>query len=442
MEDLVLKNITDYNLIEKGQIIGVGFSGGSDSVVLLHCLNVLSKKIGFKIVAIHINHGIRGQEAERDQAFAEEFCKKYGIEIIVKRVDAINFSKQNKFTLEQGARILRYSTFEEVAKSRNINKIALAHHALDQAETILMHIGRGSGLRGLVGMRFSSGIYIRPLLDISKAQIMDYINKNNLQFVEDSTNNCTDYARNFVRHKVIEDLKSVYPSAVENIVKLSKRVQEELDCVDGFVDDEWFRMQQNGVVLKGEAFCNKTFLINQAIFKALDLLNAVVDVEEKHLVSVRELFKRQVGKSINLPNGVVVVKTYDGLLFSKITDVDYSQETELFGVGNIKFLGRHIHCEVVQQSDVNFKPKELYLDYGKLPSRLIWRTPKEGDFIVKFGGQTRKLKQYLTDKKIGAIDRKSLPCLMSGAECFAIFGVEISDKVKLDENTIEVLKIW
>ena len=175
--------------------IGVALSGGRDSVALLHML----REAGYTLIAINVEHGIRGDESLRDSKFVAELCASLDVPLLAYGVDAPTFARESGYTLEQGARILRYRVFDRVLQEGKCDYIALAHHLDDQVETILMRILRGTGIKGLVGMRAVSGRYVRPLLGVSREEIDSYCKQNGLAYVEDSTNGDSAYTRNFLR---------------------------------------------------------------------------------------------------------------------------------------------------------------------------------------------------------------------------------------------------
>ena len=202
---------------ETGRIVGVALSGGRDSVALCHAL----KEAGENIVALNVEHGIRGENSLKDSAFVKEFCKERGIKLYSFSVDAPKFASENGYTIEQAARVLRYQVFERAMADGFCDVVALAHHKGDQAETILMRILRGTGTKGLVGMREVNGRYVRPLLSYSREDIDEYIAKNNLPFVEDETNADTSYSRNFLREE-LRRLKERYPDLENSFARLSR----------------------------------------------------------------------------------------------------------------------------------------------------------------------------------------------------------------------------
>lgn len=435
MEEKILKTILDYKLIKKGDRVGVGFSGGMDSVALVCALYKLQKQLGFELVAIHVNHNLRGEEAVRDQEFAKNFCERMSIQCVVKSVDVNADAKENKYTIEQSARNLRYNAFNEVAKDCALDVIALAHHKNDQAETVLMHIGRGCGINGLIGMRYRSGKLIRPMLDIERSEVEDYISRNSLQFVEDSTNNCIDYKRNYVRHNLLKDLEKAYPGVVDNLVKLSKHASIDEDFIQSVLPKHLIQKRVDGVVLLNEAANMHSAVISRLIRECFSILCTAVDVENLHIESCIELFSNAVGKRLDMPNGVIIVRCYEGVLFKKKESEECVEIP--FSLSKFNFFGQDFEVrEIGEMKDLPKGNGVLFFDLDKLQNQgAVWRTFTSEDRFTKFGGGTKKLKDYLVSKKVDSEMRKILPCLMKGNECLLIAGVEISESIKIDKNT-------
>ena len=208
----ILETIRKNNLVKSGDIIGVGCSGGSDSIALLHALSKLQRELDIEVVAISIDHSIRENSA-LDVQFVKEKASEFGIRFYKFKVDAPKIAKEKGVSLETGAREARYGVFRALIRKGLVDKIALAHHKSDQAETILMHIFRGSGSAGALGMPYiSENVFIRPMLDFSKEDILEYCNENHLDFVEDYTNQDNSYNRNFVRNVVLKEIASRWPN--------------------------------------------------------------------------------------------------------------------------------------------------------------------------------------------------------------------------------------
>ena len=225
LEQNFLDTIKENNLINKGDVIVVGVSGGPDSITLLTCLNKYKDYLGIEIISAHINHLIRKDSTE-DEQYVENMCKNMGIKCYVKRADVEKIAKEQKKGSEEVGRKIRYDFFDEVARKENANKIAIAHNMKDNAETILLNIIRGSGLTGLEGIQAEEyGKYIRPLINCTREEIEEYCEKNNLQPRIDSTNKENIYRRNIIRNKLLPQLQELNPNIVESLSNLSKIVK-------------------------------------------------------------------------------------------------------------------------------------------------------------------------------------------------------------------------
>ena len=225
LEQNFLDTIKENNLINKGDVIVVGVSGGPDSITLLTCLNKYKDYLGIEIISAHINHLIRKDSTE-DEQYVENMCKNMGIKCYVKRADVEKIAKEQKKGSEEVGRKIRYDFFNEVAQKENANKIAIAHNMKDNAETMLLNIIRGSGLTGLEGIQAEEyGKYIRPLINCTREEIEEYCEKNNLQPRIDSTNKENIYRRNIIRNKLLPQLQELNPNIVESLSNLSKIVK-------------------------------------------------------------------------------------------------------------------------------------------------------------------------------------------------------------------------
>ena len=227
LEEKFLKTIKEENLIQKKDKIVVGVSGGPDSITLLECLNKYKEKLEIEIIVAHINHLIRKDSTE-DEQYVENICKKMNIKCYIKRENVLNIAKNEKIGTEEAGRKVRYEFFDEILKKENANKIAIAHNMNDNAETILLNLLRGTGLNGLEGIQpMEYNKYIRPLINISRKEIEEYVEKNKLKPKIDYTNKENIYKRNKIRNELLPYLKKINPNIVESLSRLSKIVKEE-----------------------------------------------------------------------------------------------------------------------------------------------------------------------------------------------------------------------
>ena len=295
MIDKVRETIEKYKMIQYGDRIVVGFSGGPDSVCLLHVLNRLKDRYGIKLYAVHINHGIRGEEALRDENYAKGFAESLDIPIFIKRVDAVGFAKENKMSTEEAGRFLRYEYFEEVLKQVRGQKIATAHNMNDQAETMIMNFLRGSGTTGLSGISPVRDFkYIRPILYIERSEIESYCKENGLNPVIDSTNKENVYRRNKIRLELIPYIKDNINS---NVIKSLCNSSDLFYKDDEFLNE--IAVERLNEIKKGDGFDVKEFnslhtsikrrIIREIILKEKGSLNGI---ELKHIDECIELIEK------------------------------------------------------------------------------------------------------------------------------------------------------
>lgn len=436
-----LKNvILDNKLINKGDRVGVAVSGGVDSMCLFYLLSALKEELGIsKLVALHINHTIRGKESDEDEEFVKQMAINLGEEFWSKRVDAVGFSKLNGYTLEQGARILRYNAFNDAKEELSLNSIALAHHQGDQAETLLMHAFRGSGIMGLVGMKKKNGIFIRPMLDITRQELEEYALNNKIKWRTDSTNHDTKYARNLIRNVVIKEAEKAYPTLLTNLSKLSLRAGEVVELLDSLVPKGLVTIKKDFAFVKDDIKLLHNLVGLRAIQQAFCALEAVVDVEEVHFTLVRNLFNQKVGKKLSLPNNVQAVKEYGGVIIYKNATYEPFKERSFTLKSDFEVPMGKLVVKPIEE----LKPQKnkLVLDPDKVPSGAVWRQIKKGDTFTKFGGGSKSLTDYLTNKKISSYFRSKMVVLAYNQTVLCVPGVEISELVKIENNSKKAVEI-
>ncbi len=425
--------IDKQKLIKAGDVIGVGVSGGSDSMALLSFLAENQQKYDIEVIAIHVDHGIR-ENSYMDADFVKEKAKELGVRFYKFRIDAPKLAKDKNVSLETAARDGRYGVFNTLLRKGVVDKIALAHHALDQAETILMHIFRGAGVAGAKGMEpIRDHVYIRPMLTTTKEEILNYLSEHQIEYVDDYTNSDTSYNRNYVRNVIMKDILKRWPNAVNAITAFGQSVTDDDEYINSHIYADAMMFEDKLVRIPSSYFLYPNSIVTRVIFKALKGIGITCDIERKHLRAIKDLaINGANGNRLYLPFDAIVFKEYDYVTISnrKQEETTLNQpfkcgefEVANFGKVNIKRVKSFEPCE-----------GRLYIDYKKLPKSAVWRFRQDGDMFTKFGGGTKKLKSYFIDKKIPVRQRDNIPVLADGNEVYAIAGVEISEKVKLDEN--------
>ena len=312
--DNIKRLIIENNLIKSGEVIGVGVSGGKDSMALLDYLHNLSKELMFEVVAITVSHGIR-KNGEDDANFVVDYCNKNNIRVYKFKINAIGLAKEKGESVETAARYGRYNVFETVLKKHIVDKIALAHHRSDQAETILMHLFRGSGITGLKGMQiYRDDKFIRPMLYTGEKEIWQYVCNNNIPFVEDETNQDNEYNRNYIRNEILPLIEKRWPNAINSIINFSMLANQDDEFIYSQVPQDLFIVEDNQVKIPLSYFYYSRAVTSRMIYKAMRLIGVNKDIENKHIDLILKFVQNsQNGKKLELPLKVCVYKEYDYL---------------------------------------------------------------------------------------------------------------------------------
>ncbi len=436
----ILDFIKKNKLIKAGEVVGVGVSGGIDSMSLLHFLNAHKEELDIDVVAIHINHGIR-EESDDEARFVLQKCKDWGVRVYKFTIDAPKLAKERKLSIETAAREARYGLFDALVKKDIVDKVALAHHQSDQAETILMHILRGSGLAGARGMEpIRDGIYIRPMLPVSKEEIEEYASANAIDYVEDQSNLDTTYARNYLRNVVMKGILKRWPNAVEAINNFALAVCDDDDYINSLIDTNALIVDDKIVQMPCSYFGLSSAIYSRIVFRSLAIIGVKKDIERKHIEMIKDLAFAENGKKIKLPFDVTVSKEYDYLTFVN----NYVEKPELskpLAIG--EFDATNYGKVVIKRVRVENMKNDgaLYFDQRKVPKDARWRYREDGDVFEKFGGGTKKLKSFLIDKKIPVRVRDFIPVLASGNEVYVVAGVEVSEKVRVTDDEPTCFKL-
>ncbi len=307
LEQNFLDTIKENNLINKGDVIVVGVSGGPDSITLLTCLNKYKDYLGIKLICAHINHLIRKDSTE-DEQFVENVCEKMGIKCYVKRAEVEKIAKEQKKGTEEVGRKIRYDFFNEVAEKENANKIAIAHNMNDNAETMLLNIIRGSGLTGLEGIQAQEyGKYIRPLINCTREDIEEYCSKNNLQPRIDSTNKENIYRRNIIRNKILPEIKELNPNIVQSLSNLSKIVKVQNTHIKNEVENIYNKIGSPSlgkIELDLPEFQKLDLSVQQnlILYTISKALGSARNIEKVNVDDIIKMCKRNVGNKYIYPN--------------------------------------------------------------------------------------------------------------------------------------------
>ena len=467
----VQKQIEEKNMIAENDRIILGLSGGADSVCLLLLLSKLREVLRFSLEAIHVEHGIRGEESKEDARFAEALCKQLQVSYQMMSVDVPAYAAQMGLGFEEAARILRYEIFEQVAEGKNA-KIALAHHMEDNAETILFQMVRGSSLTGLCGIspvrQGHSGVtYIRPLLSVRRSEIEGYLQMQKQPYRTDSTNQELEYSRNYLRNVVLPELTQINQQAIAHINETATQLSELRDFLDEQVELHWKNVAHidEDVVLDLTTLKPLHLVLQkEIIYRAIGIMaGGKKDISSVHVEQVLDLIDNQSGKEVTLPNGLIAVKenTTIRLLVQRSTG-NKIEENAAYQVGEEEVnsllengqtlciaLGKakkKVRISIVAKEPfMSLIPQKTYtkwFDYDKMKHGFCIRTRQSGDYLIcDAAGHKKKLKQYLIDEKIPVTKRDEVLIFAQDHRVLWVVGGRISEDVKITEDTRVIMEI-
>jgi len=428
-------NVNLSALTTENDVIAVALSGGSDSMALLNFMQSQAEKYHFTVIALNVEHGIRGDASISDTEFVKNYCKAHNVPLLSYSVNAKELATTEKISLEESARILRYQCFYDAITNGKCTKVATAHHLRDNAESVLFNLLRGTGLKGVSGITpsFENKI-IRPFLTVKKEEIEQYILDNNIPYVTDESNFDTDYTRNFIRANVLPELKKAFPEAEKSISRFSEIARQDNEFLDLTAQKSVKISDQKVEIL----LPLHPAILSRATVIALKSCGIQKDWEKAHIDSVISLEKMQNGAKVSLPKNVTAIREYDRIVFYKTSEKPH--ETPItYPFERVQFGKNTITTTTVNPQNIDLK-SGLIADANKIPSTAIIRYRKDGDVFTKFGGGTKKLNDYFTDKKIPQRLRDGIPLLASDNVVYVIFDIAVSDLVKVDSSTTNAIK--
>ncbi len=448
----VEKYCVNNKLIEKGDRIVIGVSGGPDSLCLLNLLNSLKDKYELELIVVHINHSLRA-EADFEENYVREVSKRLGLKFYSKKVDINELSKIKKCSTEEIARNVRYDYFREVLTENDADKIAVAHNKNDNAETILMNIIRGSGNEGVCGIDNIHKEIIRPLISITREEIERYCDEKSLVPMMDKTNFETVYTRNKIRNLVLPMLKEINSDIVESLNRFSEIVKDEEEFIKEYVDSIYKKIVKNE---NNELYIEKTEFLKLKIGLKRRILRMAIcefsgtlkDVSFKTVNNaINEIEHSKNGNLIKIVPGVKIFVEYDKLKFvkEKIEIEDYLYELNIPGKVYLKEINKWISVEIKNAEDVGIiekNPNIHFFDIAKTGKKLYVRNRKNGDYFYPTGmNGKKKVKDFFSDIKLSVRDRNETPIITNGEEIIWIVGLRSSQKFLKDKSTKEVIII-
>lgn len=400
MRNKLLAQMRRYEMVQPGDTVICAVSGGADSMALLFSLYLLQKKLEITLEAAHFNHGLRGAQSDRDEAFVQAFCRDYGISLHCGRGKVI----AGKKGLEAAARDARYAYFATLS-----GKIATAHTANDNAETVLMHLVRGTALKGLGGISPVNGNVIRPMLTVTRQEVLDFLKEYSIPWVEDSTNGEDTFLRNRLRHNVMPLLEQENPCLAENLSQMAMQLRK----------DEEVLSQVEQILPDVPALRKMDDARRNRALAAFLVRSGVKEPERAHIALARELvFSEKPSARASFPGGVVICREYDRLCRWEPEQELFIQELAVPGVTQLP--GYTVVCSRCDRCEAEKNSFTV-----KTEGKIIARSRQTGDRISLSGG-SKSLKKLFIDEKIPAARRAQIPVLADDAGVLGVCGIGVS----------------
>jgi len=452
---LALKRLEAYldekQLVSKGDKLVLGVSGGADSTALLYLFVQLRPKLDLSLLAVHVNHQLRAEESDADETAVKKFCLAWNVPLIVRKIKI-----GNQASLEDQARKARFKVFDEVMANYHYDKIALAHHREDQAETVLINLLRGSGINGLAGIKPQSGIVIHPLLGFSRSDLEKLLSQKTIGWQTDNSNQDNSFTRNRIRNDLLPKLRSEYnPSLNDHLCSLAEIFLqvEQLMTIRSRQQQRRHTLESSPArqILEIEPLLKLSQVERYYIFRhAFRVISQKeTDFMASHVNAIDEILQSQGSKVISLPHGVKVHKIYGELCFSRETPRTEVQETSMeidtdrarAVFGNYRFTFRYVRNLPAPPEPEN-QHLQIIIDAEKINTPFTIRFRQPGDRFIPFGmNQFKKLKEFFIDEKVPKFERDLIPILDDGEKIFWIVGLRIDNRVRRDEGSSRFLHI-
>ena len=434
----ILKVNKKYNLIEINDIIVVGFSGGPDSVFLVEMLKKLQNFINFKIYLVHINHLLRGKDAVSDENFSFEYAKKNNLEIFIKRIPVKEIAKEVGKTLEEVGREERYKFFSEIYKKVGANKIATAHNKDDQIETFLFRLIRGASLQGLEGIKIKNNNIIRPISEIYKKDILDYLNKNEIQYKIDKTNFENEFTRNSIRLDLIPFIEKRYNIKFkEKIFSLIEEIRENNQNNSLNLSD--FTDSENRIILEKIKFLSN---FNKKNLLGIFLNKKNITVNRNKIDEIENLIRSNGTKKIDMNKNYRIVKDYTYLYIEeKKENCPINNRIVKLKIPSKQIFDNFkISVNVVENLNIP-KQKNQYLLDALYNDIIEVRYRKEGDRIFLDEKYSKKVKEVFIEQKVPKDLREKVPVFLYNNQIFWIYNVKKSYIPKINQNVSKLIKV-
>ena len=459
---LAFKFITEHRLIPEGGKVVAAVSGGPDSVCLLHILLGLRDKLGVALHVAHLNHQLRGDESDVDASYVTSLAQRLGLPATVEKRDVKAYQKSKRLSLEEAAREVRYNFLADVARATGADAVAVGHTLDDHIETILMHLIRGSGTRGLRGLQPSSQWHsgkaalnvIRPLLEVSREETVAYCHRHRLKPCLDTSNLSLSPLRNRIRQQLIPLLQSYNPQVGDALLRTARIASDDLAALEEValeLGGNIVTEQERTVILNRKRFIKLPPALQRHLLRAAmeKLIGNLMDIESRHIEEVMTSLHKPAGKIITLPDGLVFVIEYDRYLLGSDPAAlspfpDITKEHDLQIPGPTVLPGWQVIANIIDRKQVadDGDSYTACFDLDRTGDKLTVRPRRPGDRFQPLGmSQPKKLNEFMIDSKIPRAWRRRVPIVCSPEQIIWVAGWRIDERGKVTESTKKVLRL-
>lgn len=462
LEQRVVNFIQEHNLFSAGDKLVVAVSGGADSVCLLHILARWRKEPGVELHVAHLNHQLRGAESDSDASYVSDLAHKLGVPATIERRDVAVYRDQKGGSLEEAAREVRYSFLAEVTRRIGTSKVAVGHARDDHIETVMMHLLRGVGTAGLRGLQPRSVLQysenggqlevVRPLLEVTRQETLDYCQRYNLAPRSDSSNASLSFLRNRVRLELLPMLRSYNPGVDKALLRLADIAGDDISFIEEQASLLWKELAREGgdvIYLDISKMVTSPRAMQRQIFRRAvkQLRGNLKDVEADHIETMMDFLSKPAGKKLCLPDGLTLSTEYGRLVLAS-AQASICPLPPLKGISNINIPGEtdlpgwRVRADIIQEVVGDDNGLVASFDLDKVGKELTVRRRRPGDRFQPLGmSQTKKLQDFMVDSRIPRSWRDRVPLICSPRQILWVVGWRIDDRVKATENTKEILRL-
>ncbi|MBF0329853.1 MAG: tRNA lysidine(34) synthetase TilS [Nitrospirae bacterium] len=460
LPDRIKATIKKYSMCIQGDHLLVGLSGGPDSVSLLTSLCELKQNLEISVTAAYIDHGLRADEIPAEIAFCNTLCSRLGVQLFVKTIKVKSYASENKKNLQEAARDLRYSAFDEIIREIGATKLALGHNANDQAETMLMRLFRGAGMTGLSGIPPVRGIIIRPLIETERVEIEKFLSDNNLKvgthsdppYVVDSSNLKDEYLRNKIRRHIMPEIRKHNAELISTLSRTADIMRDEERYLELIVTKTLMRLISRKSDKAIELFAAPlemldNVLLRRVLRRAVDETASLRAISFVNIEDMMVLIKKgRAGDRLHLHNNIRAIKGYSTVKITSEPPIKLDNHklnaNEILPLKEATLVLQSTIADTIERDPAVRAKDVAFFNASILKFPLSVRHRKSGDFFYPAGfGKKKKLQDFFVDEKIPRDERDAVPIVTSGDDIIWVAGYRADDRYKVDKSTGSILKL-